>query len=189
MNAADAPPSESEVCHGQKSPGQRCQYVTTASRAREQRRAVPFHGSSRGDGPRWIRLGARVGTEAVHVGLNIPDIWSSTKASKILKTGGITMPSVPFIRKTIMAQIDVSHVLIQGQSCAIFDADATSQTSDARARLLAQLSTRARAAGLRVDKSALAFAEFGRPTFYGAPDLVKYLSTAGYPGRTNTINF
>jgi hypothetical protein len=87
-----------------------------------------------------------------------------------------------------MSKIDLAHVRIQGANCAIFGADATSRERSGRSRLLAQLEGRAAAAGLRVDKAALAYVEGGRTTFFGTPDLVRYLSSAGLPGWTHTID-
>lgn len=73
-------------------------------------------------------------------------------------------------------KINFAHLRDQGISFAVFDRDASSRTSRDRDALLAQLVSLARASNLRVDKAALAFTEHGRLTFYGTPDLVKYLS-------------
>jgi hypothetical protein len=39
-----------------------------------------------------------------------------------------------------------------------------------------------------VDKAALAFEEFGRVTFFGAPDLVRFLSSRGLPRATHMLD-
>lgn len=88
-----------------------------------------------------------------------------------------------------MSQVSLAHVRIQGVNCAVFAADAAVHTRSARANLLAQLATAARHAGLRVDKAALAYVEFGRRVYFGAPDLVQYLSSAGLPAWTHSIDF
>jgi hypothetical protein len=71
---------------------------------------------------------------------------------------------------------------------AIFDARSSSGTHDDNARLLAQLAAKARAANLRIDQAALAFASGGRVQFFGSPPLVDYLSNRGVPGWTHTID-
>ena len=55
--------------------------------------------------------------------------------------------------------------------------------------LLQQLCNKARANGLNIDKSALAFSLNGRIKFFGTPDLVNYLSKNGLPRMNKTINF
>ena len=72
-------------------------------------------------------------------------------------------------------KINVAHLRDQGISFAVFDADATSRMSHDRDDLLQRLVGLARRNGLRVDKAALAFTRNGRLTFYGTPDLVRYL--------------
>jgi hypothetical protein len=84
-------------------------------------------------------------------------------------------------------QIQMAHLNIQGVNCAVFDADANSRSSSDRADLLADLSRRARGLGLRVDKSALAFQEFGRNSYYGTKDLVDYLANIGVSTWTHTL--
>ncbi len=83
--------------------------------------------------------------------------------------------------------INFAHVLIQNVNCCIFEADATSPTREARASLLVDLTHRARRSGLRVEKSALAFAESGRVNFFGADDLVRFLANNGLPTWTHTL--
>lgn len=62
---------------------------------------------------------------------------------------------------------------------AVFDAKPTVNTSVNRDRLLSDLTSKARLAGLKVDKSALAYSDGPRITFYGDHDLVEYLRNAG----------
>lgn len=71
---------------------------------------------------------------------------------------------------------------------AVFDAQATSNTNSANAEILAQLTMKARHSGLRIDQSALAFSEGGRIKFYGTQNLVNYLSRAGLPQWTHSID-
>ncbi len=70
----------------------------------------------------------------------------------------------------------------------VFKADANSGMDSDRDELLLDLTTRARAEGLNVQKSALAFSEQGRVMFYGTPDLVEYLSRHGVPQWTHVLN-
>lgn len=71
---------------------------------------------------------------------------------------------------------------------AVFDARSSSGTNDDNARLLAQLTAKAKGANLRVDQSALAFMSGSRVQFFGSPPLVEYLSKNGVPGWTHTID-
>ena len=73
-------------------------------------------------------------------------------------------------------KINVAHLRDQGIDFAVFDADAPSRTRHDRDALLQRLTDQARRSGLRIDKAALAFAENGQLTFYGAPDLTRYLA-------------
>lgn len=86
-------------------------------------------------------------------------------------------------------KISLAHLHHLGIDFAVFDADAQAHTSSARAAVLAKLTTTARQSGLKIDKSALAYAENGRLSFYGTPDLVNFLaSSGGVPAWTHTIN-
>ena len=67
----------------------------------------------------------------------------------------------------------------------VFDAKSTAGNNE---KLLTQLTSQARANGLQVDKSALAYATNGRLEFYGTKDLVQYLSKSGLPQWTHSIN-
>lgn len=89
-------------------------------------------------------------------------------------------------------QIKFAHLRERAQSggdinFAVFQADATSRTQTGRSEVLADLTRRARASGLRVDQSALAFVESGRNTFFGDKNLVDYLSRNGVDRWTHTL--
>lgn len=71
---------------------------------------------------------------------------------------------------------------------AVFEAKSTSGTNSGNSILLPQLTSKARAAGLKVDQSALAFAQHGRIQFYGDQNLVNYLSHSGVPRWTHTLD-
>lgn len=68
---------------------------------------------------------------------------------------------------------------------SVFDAKATSGNND---ELLYQLTQAARASGLRIDQSALAYKSSGQIQFYGDKILVKYLSKNWRPHWTHTID-
>ena len=70
---------------------------------------------------------------------------------------------------------------------SVFEARSSSGTRDDNARLLAELTAKARGANLQVDQSALAFMSGGRVQFFGSPPLVEYLSESGLPAWTHTI--
>jgi hypothetical protein len=85
-------------------------------------------------------------------------------------------------------QIRVAHLRAQGIDFAVFDADATSHLDSDRATLLMRLTAAARAKGLKVDKSALAFHQGSQTRFYGTPDLVRFLANNGISRWTHTIS-
>ncbi len=86
-------------------------------------------------------------------------------------------------------RIDMAHLRVQGISFAVFAAEANNRTNTGRQELLGQLIAKARRNNMRVDKAALAFQESGRTTFFGTPDLVKYLSArGGVPTWTHTLD-
>lgn len=85
-------------------------------------------------------------------------------------------------------RIDMAHLQAQGISFAVFAADANDRTSAGRQRLLGLLVAKARRNSLRVDKAALAFQEAGRTTYFGTPDLVRYLSSTGVRRWTHAID-
>ncbi|MAE22217.1 hypothetical protein N5C38_13555 [Pseudomonas chengduensis] len=68
---------------------------------------------------------------------------------------------------------------------AVFDARSTTGDNDG---LLYQLTQAARASGLRVDQSALAYKSGGRIQFYGDRNLVNFLSKNWIPQWTHTID-
>lgn len=85
-------------------------------------------------------------------------------------------------------KVNLAHLQDQGIDFAVFEADAASKTEIARNQVLSQLISAARAAGLKVDKGALAFTENGRLNFFGPPDLVRYLIGRGpLPQWTHAI--
>lgn len=89
--------------------------------------------------------------------------------------------------------VNLAHIRERAQSggwinFAVFEARSSSGTRDDNARLLAQLTAKARRANLQVDQSALAFMSGGRVRFFGSPPLVDYLSKSGLPGWTHTVD-
>lgn len=84
-------------------------------------------------------------------------------------------------------KISIAHLRTQGIDFVVADADATSHLSSDRDAVLGCVSSAARRAGLKVDKAALAFVENGRPTYYGTPDLVRFLASHGLPRWTHTL--
>ncbi len=85
-------------------------------------------------------------------------------------------------------RIQMAHLRDQGIDFAVFNADARNHDRDARQALLHQLVVTARRNRLKMDKAALAFEEFGRINFFGAPDLVQYLASRGVPRWTHTLD-
>lgn len=68
---------------------------------------------------------------------------------------------------------------------AVFDAKSTSGDNGG---LLRQLTLAARAAGLRVDQSALAFQAGSQIRYFGDKNLVDYLAKGWLPQWTHTID-
>jgi hypothetical protein len=90
-------------------------------------------------------------------------------------------------------QINLAHILERSTNgtpinVAVFDARSNSGSQTDNSRLLAQLTMKARGAGLKVDQAALAFPEHGRIKFFGSKHLVDHLARSGLPGWTHTIN-
>lgn len=90
-------------------------------------------------------------------------------------------------------QIDLAHLRERSTSghpidFAVFAARSNSGTQADNDRLLAQLTGKARAAGLKIDQAALAFSENGRTKFYGSKNLVGYLAERGVPRWTHKID-
>jgi len=71
---------------------------------------------------------------------------------------------------------------------AVFDAQSNSGTNSDNDTLLHQLTIKARASGLKIDQSALAYSQNGRVRFYGDKNLVDYLSRSGVPRWTHQID-
>lgn len=71
---------------------------------------------------------------------------------------------------------------------AVFDARSSGGGETANSQLLAQLTSRAEASGLKVDQSALAYNENGRIRFFGSKNLVDHLAKIGLPNWTHTID-
>lgn len=84
--------------------------------------------------------------------------------------------------------IRMAHLQTQGVDFVVFDADARTRTPAGRAELLARLTREARMQGLKIDKAALAFSEFGQTRFYGTPDLVRYLAANGVVRWTHSLS-
>ncbi|HNZ04820.1 MAG TPA: hypothetical protein PKK50_11825 [Myxococcota bacterium] len=85
-------------------------------------------------------------------------------------------------------KVKLAHLQEQGINFVVFFADAPSRTEHARRELLGQLAAKARASGLRVDKSALVITDAGRTGYYGTPDLVKFLVTRGHIPVTHELD-
>lgn len=66
----------------------------------------------------------------------------------------------------------------------VFDAKSTTNNT----QLLSQLTASARASGLKVDQSAIAYTEHNRLKFFGSKNLVQYLSKRGLPSWTHTVD-
>lgn len=89
-------------------------------------------------------------------------------------------------------KIQFAHLRVPSTSgglidIAVFEAKATSGGDSAKASVLAQLTSAARAAGLKIDQSALAFMANGRLNFYGDKNLVDHLSRTGSPVSNREI--
>lgn len=87
-------------------------------------------------------------------------------------------------------KIDLAHIRERSTTGGwidfiVFGAKSTTNNND---QLLAQLTSKARINGLKVDQSALAYEKNGRIEFYGTPNLVNYLSKMGLPQWTHTID-
>jgi arginase family enzyme len=70
----------------------------------------------------------------------------------------------------------------------VFDAHADSNTNADNGLLLHKLTRRARASGLKVDQSALAYRHDGKVVYFGVEALVKYLGKVGVQGWTHTLD-
>jgi hypothetical protein len=72
---------------------------------------------------------------------------------------------------------------------AVFEARSASGGDADNARLLTQMTARARASRLQVDQAALAFMASGQLRFFGSKPLVEFLSNAGLPAWTHQLDF
>jgi hypothetical protein len=70
---------------------------------------------------------------------------------------------------------------------AVFGANARNGSSGNPA-VLADLTRRAQASGLRIDQSALAYMQNGQMKLFGDQQLVKFLSGNGVPNWTHSID-
>jgi uncharacterized protein YdeI (YjbR/CyaY-like superfamily) len=89
-----------------------------------------------------------------------------------------------------MKKINLAHIrersIIGGWiNFVVFDAKSTTGNNE---KLLTQLTSQARANGLKVDKSALAYTKNGHLEFYGTKDSVQYLSKSRLPQWTHSIS-
>lgn len=87
-------------------------------------------------------------------------------------------------------QVNMAHLRERSTSggwinFAIFDGKSTTGDNDG---LLFQLTQAARAAGLKVDQSALAYKHGSGIKFYGDKNLVAYLSKGWVPNWTHKID-
>lgn len=90
-------------------------------------------------------------------------------------------------------QIDLAHLRERSTTghpidFAVFGARSNSGSQADNDRLLAQLTARARASGLKVDQAALAYDQNGRTRFFGDKNLVEYLARQGLPRWTHKID-
>lgn len=86
-------------------------------------------------------------------------------------------------------KISLAHIRARATSggwidFAVFDAQSTTGDNDG---ILARLTYAARAQGLKVDQSALAYRSGGRIKFYGSQNLVNHLAKSGLPQWTHEI--
>ncbi|MFM0034394.1 hypothetical protein [Paraburkholderia strydomiana] len=87
-------------------------------------------------------------------------------------------------------KIDLAHLREHSTSggwinFVVFGAKSNTGDNDG---LLFELTQAARASGLKVDQSALAFKSGGRVQFYGDKNLVAYLAKTGVPRWTHQID-
>jgi len=76
-------------------------------------------------------------------------------------------------------KIPFAHLHEQGIDFAVFAADSTHKSQEARQQLLHHLTQRARNSGLKIDKSALQYPQGSSICFLGTPDLVSFLESVG----------
>ena len=71
---------------------------------------------------------------------------------------------------------------------AVFEAKSTSGTESSNRQVLSELTAKARASGLKIDQSALAYKVGNRTKYFGDKHLVAYLSKSGVFRWTHRIN-
>lgn len=71
---------------------------------------------------------------------------------------------------------------------AVFEGRSSSGLSQDNDTVLAKWTMAARAQGLKVDQSALAFAHNGQTRFHGSRNLVQYLANHGVPRWTHNLD-
>ena len=71
---------------------------------------------------------------------------------------------------------------------AVFEAKSTSGTESSNRQVLSELTAKARASGLKIDQSPLAYKTGNRTKYFGDKHLVAYLSKNGVFRWTHTIN-
>ena len=89
-------------------------------------------------------------------------------------------------------RINLAHIRERSTSggwidFAIFDARSTSGSNSDNDAVLADLTSKARGAGFKIDQSALSYTQNGALRFYGDKPLVDHLSRVGLPQWTHWI--
>jgi hypothetical protein len=97
------------------------------------------------------------------------------------------------VRKEQHMRVNFAHISHPSTSggrinFAVFESISNSGLRDDNSDVLDQLTYAARAQGLRVDQSALAFKQNGRLQFFGSLPLVELLSKNGLPRWTHYLN-
>lgn len=82
-----------------------------------------------------------------------------------------------------MNDFPVAYMRIRGSFVAVFGAAPIIPTDVARRQLLDYLTSLAKASGFRVDQAALRYHQGSQLQFFGASDLVRYLSSVGDVSR------
>ena len=90
-------------------------------------------------------------------------------------------------------RIEFAHVALPGNggrnvNVAVFCGRSASGSTNDNAEVLARWTIKARAKGLNIEKSALAFEQSGRIRYQGSRDLVEYLARRGVPPRNHVLD-
>ncbi|WP_347987940.1 hypothetical protein [Methylomonas sp. AM2-LC] len=90
-------------------------------------------------------------------------------------------------------KINLAHIRERATSggwidFVVFEAKSAATGESGNANLLALLTKKSRALGLKVDQSALAYSHNGRIQYYGTKSLVDYLSRSSLPKWTHEID-